>query len=180
MSRQRSCHRLRFRADPCPTTCGSALLTGSTGARGRSSTSTYRPIMRPLWRLPTLQLATIKASRHPPCSRSDADNDTITNYEFWDSTVDPASGHWAVSGVPQSAGQAIDVTAAQLSQTTFQSGSVSDDLWVRAFDGIDWSAWEEFHLNVPANHAPVVAASDLAVSHNQSIAASSLFSQRRR
>ena len=109
-------------------------------------------------------------------SVSDADNDTIAKYQFWDSTVDSASGHWAVSGVPQSAGQAIDVTAAQLSQTTFQSGSVSDDLWVRAFDGIDWSAWEEFHLNVPANHAPVVAASDLAVSHNQSIAASSLFS----
>ena len=109
-------------------------------------------------------------------SVNDADNDVMTKYQFWDSTLDPASGHWVVSGVAQSAGQAINVTAAQLSQTTFQSGAVSDDLWVRAFDGIDWSAWQELHVNVPANHAPVVTASDFTASHNQNIAASSLFS----
>jgi len=40
-----------------------------------------------------------------------------------------------VNGVVQGANWAIDVTAMQLAQTTFQSGSGSDDLWVRANDG---------------------------------------------
>ena len=69
-------------------------------------------------------------------SVADADDDTITRYQFWDSTVDASSGHWVVNGVVQGTNQAIDVTPAQLSSTTFQSGSGSDDLWVRAFDGM--------------------------------------------
>ena len=54
---------------------------------------------------------------------------------------------WSAA-LPQGADQDIDVTAAQLASTTFQSGVVSDDLWVRAFDGIEWGAWKEFHVNV--------------------------------
>ena len=106
---------------------------------------------------------------------SDPDGDTITKYQFWDSTTDPASGHWVVNGTVQGTNQAIDVTAAQLAQTAFQSGSGSDDLWVRASDGFNWSAWEEFHVNAPLNHAPVVTAPNFTASHNQTIAASSLF-----
>jgi hypothetical protein len=59
---------------------------------------------------------------------------------------------------------------------TFQSGAVSDDLWVLAFDGTEWSAWKEFHFNAPVDHAPVVAASDFNATHGQNIAAASLFS----
>ena len=91
-------------------------------------------------------------------SVSDADNDTINNYQFWDSTADPTSGHWLVGGVAQGTNHAIDVTAAQLAQTTFQSGSGSDDLWIRANDGLLWSDWKEFHVNAPANHAATVTA----------------------
>jgi hypothetical protein len=40
----------------------------------------------------------------------------------------------------------------------------------------DWSAWKEFHVNAPLNHAPVVTAPDFAASHNQNIAPSALFS----
>ena len=107
-------------------------------------------------------------------SLTDGDGDAITKYQFWDSTADPASGHWVVNGAVQGAGQAIDVTAAQLAQ--FQSGSGSDDLWVRANDGFDWSAWKEFHVNAPINHAPVATAPDFTASHSQNIAASALFS----
>ena len=57
-----------------------------------------------------------------------------------------------VGGVAQGANGAIDVTAAQLAGTTFQSGSGSDDLWVRANDGIAWGAWKEFHVNAPVDH----------------------------
>ena len=103
---------------------------------------------------------------------SDTDNDTITNYQFWDSTTDPTSGHWLVGGIAQGTNQAIDVTAAQLAQATFQSGSGSDDLWIRANDGLLWSDWKEFHVNAPANHVPTVTAAGFTASHNQNIAAS--------
>ena len=109
-------------------------------------------------------------------SVSDADNDTITNYQFWDATTAATSGHWVVNGTAQGVNQIIDVTAAQLGQTTFQSGSGSDDLYVRAFDGHDWSAWTAFHVNAPVNQMPVVTAPNFAASHNQNIAASALFS----
>ena len=109
-------------------------------------------------------------------SVTDADNDTIAKYQFWDSTADPASGHWVVGGVAQGTNTAIDVTAAQLASTTFQSGSGSDDLWVRANDGVTWGAWKEFHVNAPMDNAPVVTASDFTATHGQNIAAGSLFS----
>ncbi|WP_069280163.1 hypothetical protein [Bradyrhizobium elkanii] len=102
--------------------------------------------------------------------------DTITNYQFWDSTADPASGHFVVGGVIQPTGQNIDVSAAQLASTSFQSGSGSDDLWVRAFDGMTWSNWKEFHVNAPVDNLPIVTAADYSASHGQNIAASTLFS----
>src|SRR5262249_32937665 len=137
---------------------------------------------------------------------SDADNDVPTKYQFWDSTADPASGHFVVNGAAQAAGGAggqlvaggggglpkggtsqsaggqpanvaIDVTAAQLAQTTSQSGSGSDLLWVRAFDGIDWSLWTSFTVTAPLDSAPTVTAQDpQVVAKNASIAVTSLFS----
>ncbi|HEX8031225.1 MAG TPA: hypothetical protein VF491_22305 [Vicinamibacterales bacterium] len=109
-------------------------------------------------------------------STTDADGDTIANYQLWDSTSDPSSGHWVVAGVAQGTNVAIDVTAAQLSSTSFQSGSGSDDLWARAYDGIAWGPWKEFHVNAPIDNAPVVTASDFHATANQSVAASMLFS----
>ena len=81
-----------------------------------------------------------------------------------------------VNGVAQATGVAIDVTAAQLGQTTFQSGSGTDDLWVRASDGISWSAWKAFHVAAPVNNAPVVVADPIHVAHGANALASSLFS----
>src|SRR5260370_636938 len=107
---------------------------------------------------------------------TDAGGDSITQYQLWDSTSDPASGHWIVNGVVQGSSVAIDVTAAQLASTPSQSGSGSDDLWVRASDGFLWSDWKEFHVNAPVDHAPVATASDFTAFHNQNILASSLFS----
>jgi Ca2+-binding RTX toxin-like protein len=59
--------------------------------------------------------------------------------------------------VAQAANTVFHVTAGQLAQTTFQAGGSgsNDDLYVQAFDGTDWSAREEFHVTVPANHVPV-------------------------
>src|SRR5262249_10535503 len=117
---------------------------------------------------------------------TDADGDAITKYQLWDSTRDPASGHWVVNGVAQAAGTVIDITAAQLAQTSFFTGTVADSLQVRAFDGQAWSApdtasWAPFAVNVPlnappVNHAPVVSTSNRSVPHGQSVALSTLFS----
>ena len=105
---------------------------------------------------------------------SDPDGDPITAYQVWDSVG--GTGHWVVGGVAQSAGQAIDVTPAELASATFQSGSGSDHLWVRAFDGTAWGDWTAFHVNALVDHAPIVTAADYMASHDQSIAATSLFS----
>jgi hypothetical protein len=113
-------------------------------------------------------------------SVTDADSDPIVAYEFWDSTRDPSSGHFVVNGVAQAAGTVIDVTAAELAQTSFVTGTMSDSLQIRAFDGTSWSAadnfaWSPFNVNVPANHAPVLTTTDISASPGQVVAASNMF-----
>ena len=114
-------------------------------------------------------------------SVSDSDGDPVTSYDLWDSTRDPNSGHFVVNGVAQSAATVIHVTAAQLAQTSFVTGLVSDSLQIRASDGFAWSAsdnaaWSPFNVNVPLNHAPTVTTADITAGRNQTIAVSSLFS----
>jgi hypothetical protein len=102
-------------------------------------------------------------------SVTDADHHVITSYQFYDNTPGGTSGHFVVNGVVQPAWNPIDVTAAQFGQTTFEAGvsGSSDDLWVRAFDGIDWSAWKEFHVTIPPNHAPTTTVSNHSVHINE-------------
>ena len=112
-------------------------------------------------------------------SVSDADGDSITRYEFWDSTRDPNSGHFVVNGVAQAAGTIIDITAAQLAQTSFAVGTVSDNLQIRAFDGKLWSAadnasWSPFTVTATVT-PPVVTASDVTLAPDHLVALSSLF-----
>ena len=75
------------------------------------------------------------------------------------------------------------VTAAQLAQTTFVAGTsgVSDDLLVIASDGKAYSNggnYSEFHVNVAANHPPVLTATspNISMTEGHSIAATNLFS----
>jgi len=109
-------------------------------------------------------------------SVSDADNDTITAYQFWDSTFGSTSGYWLVNGVVQAAGQAINVTPSQLANASFQSASGTDQLWVRASDGLRWSDWTSFNVTAPAENAPVITAHTYSATHFENIAAASLFS----
>jgi hypothetical protein len=109
---------------------------------------------------------------------SDADGDGIVKYQLWDSTRDPNSGHFAIGGAPLGAGTVIDITAAQLAQTTFVTGLVSDGLQIRAFDGFSWSAaenasWSPFTIST--NNAPVVTTGTANAQHGRSLALSSLF-----
>jgi len=114
-------------------------------------------------------------------SVSDADGDTITRYQLWDGTRDPNSGYFLVNNQVQAAGTVIDITAAQLGQTSFVAGSTGDSLQIRAFDGTVWSAaadasWATFSLTVPANSAPVVTTGNMRVTAGQTLALSGLFS----
>jgi len=77
--------------------------------------------------------------------------------------------------VQQAPGTAIDVTAAQFSQTVFRSGSGTDQLWARANDGTDWSVWTAFTVTAPVNRDPSVLAADRLVSKGEVFAASRLF-----
>ena len=106
---------------------------------------------------------------------SDADGDTMTKYQVWDSTDDAQSGHFVVGGVTQAANTGIDISAAQLSQSSFQAGT-GDLLWVRAFDGNAWSGWSSFNVTLPANQAPVVTTPDLTRGAGQTVAVSDMFS----
>jgi hypothetical protein len=77
-------------------------------------------------------------------SVSDPEHDQIVQYEFWDSNPAATSGHFAINGTPQAAGQAIDVDPTQLALTNYVAGSapgVVDQIWERAFDGSLWSDW---------------------------------------
>ncbi|QOZ34391.1 AIDA repeat-containing protein [Bradyrhizobium sp. CCBAU 53421] len=110
-------------------------------------------------------------------SVSDADNDAITQYAFWDTG---GSGHWVVNGVAQAASTEIDVAAANLSQVSYvygPGGSTPDTLYVRANDGSKWSTWAAFTATPGPDQAPVVTAQNVAAVHGQfSALASSLFS----
>src|SRR6185312_265387 len=67
------------------------------------------------------------------------------------------------------------VSAAQLAQTTFTAGSVSDDLFVNVYDGSAFSGPHEFHVDVPPNRAPTVTALDFSLQKGQVISAASMF-----
>src|SRR5258708_7242988 len=100
---------------------------------------------------------------------SDPDGGTLTKYEFYDAT---GSGHFTVGATAQLAATIIDVTAAQLSTTSYLAGAATDQLYVRANDGTAWSAWQPFTAGPTA---PVVTAPNLLTVPGQTFAASSLF-----
>ena len=105
---------------------------------------------------------------------SDPDGDPITEYAFWDTGA--GGGHFVVNGVAQGVNHEIDVAAAQLGQVSYQAGSATDTLWVRASDGFLWGAWSPaFTVSPPVDTPPLVTASNVTATHGESFAASSLF-----
>ena len=84
-------------------------------------------------------------------SATDQDGDAL-NYFLFDGTV--GGGHLAVDGVEQAAGQLVNLTAAQLAQTTFVPAvNGSDDLVVFATDGERFSSFAQLHIEGPSNNA---------------------------
>jgi hypothetical protein len=59
------------------------------------------------------------------------------------------------SGIAEETNQEIDIKAAQFSDLTYQSGSGTDTLWVRANDGTVWGAWSQaFPVTAPVDTGP--------------------------
>jgi hypothetical protein len=78
---------------------------------------------------------------------SDADGDAITQYQFWDGSAAANSGYvWTPENSHWAAGAAITVSAADLDDVWIRGGSAagSETMYVRAFDGTDWSPWDSF------------------------------------
>ncbi|MGY2809348.1 hypothetical protein ACVIHF_006078 [Bradyrhizobium sp. USDA 4506] len=87
--------------------------------------------------------------------RDGVGGDTITKYALWDSNT---NGRWNVNGVNQSANTEIDVTPAQLALTTYQAGSGTDQLSIRAYDGSAWGAWQPFNVTGESPSSATIAA----------------------
>jgi hypothetical protein len=82
-------------------------------------------------------------------SYSDADSDAATQYQFWDDGTAANSGYfWTPNNAHNPAGTAITVAASDLNNVWVQGGQTpgSETMYVRAFDGHDWSAWDSFAL----------------------------------
>src|SRR5205085_11643761 len=91
---------------------------------------------------------------------TDPNGDAITTYALKDLT---GNGHFVVNGVVQATNVEIDLTAAQLAQTTYQSGSGSDQISIRASDGTLWSAWQTATVTAPVDQAPVAVTVTMTV-----------------
>jgi len=109
-------------------------------------------------------------------SANDADGDSLL-YFFYDNSAAATSGHFTVNGVVQAANTTFAASAAQLGSLTFTAGTASsDNLLVNAWDGSLYSGPKEFHVNIPANRAPTVTASDISTPRGDILTASQLFS----
>ena len=102
----------------------SGPLTAPSGAPGRSSTVAVdrAPVV-------TAQNKTLIHNQSVAASSlftaADPDGNTITTYALKDVT---GNGHFVVNGVTQATNVEIDLTAAQLAQTTYVAGSATDQL----------------------------------------------------
>jgi Ca2+-binding RTX toxin-like protein len=111
---------------------------------------------------------------------TDEDGDEIQQYEFWDAT--PGNGHFTVNGMEQAANTAIAVAGADLASTQFVAGSDpgTDQVYVRGFDGVAWSAWKSWNMNTVLrfdNAAPeITASSTQTILLGQAVDVSTLFS----
>jgi hypothetical protein len=94
---------------------------------------------------------------------SDADGDAINKVELW--SAEGARPVWSadgITGIDASSGYLVsDISSIHLSDNGFP---VSVDLWIRAYDGIDWGEWSQFNYTTYADNTPtIVTVEDLSV-----------------
>jgi hypothetical protein len=94
-------------------------------------------------------------------SASAPGGDTILSYEVVDATLH--SGNWILDGVVEPANQTLDLTAAQLSQLSFQTNFGAATIMVRANDGSQWSNYTTFQIQSVSDATPAGATSDMVL-----------------
>lgn len=106
----------------------------------------------------------------------DPESNPIASYAFWDAGV--GGGHFVLNGVIQPAGKWIVVSAANLASLSYvgATGTSAERIFVTVNDGTSWSATMTSLASTvaPVNHRPVVTASNISLSANASVAASTL------
>jgi hypothetical protein len=109
---------------------------------------------------------------------SDADGDAAVKFQFWDAGTGASSGYFWTPGTGQvAANTTVEVAASDLANVWLRGGTNYgyETMWVRAFDGKDWSSWDGF--TVTSDDGPVVTPVSASTKSfaNQSFSAGSLF-----
>ncbi len=105
---------------------------------------------------------------------SDPFGSAATQYDVWNDGS--GGGHFVLNGVTLAANQDNIITAAQLAQLSYQSGSGTDTLRIRANDGTVWGDWSNpFKVTASVDTGPVIGVSNRTATHGQSLAVSNLF-----
>ena len=95
---------------------------------------------------------------------TDSEGDTATHYQVWDS--EGGNSFWVQYTGYVDASSGYMITADQLSGLWLRSDAVdsSQNLWVRAYDGNSWGAWDSFTLTTEVpNTAPTATIEDLTM-----------------
>jgi hypothetical protein len=103
-------------------------------------------------------------------SYSDAQGNPATQYQFWDGGTGANSGYfWTPDNAHHAAGTNITVAAADLGNVWIRGGQTggSETMYVRAFDGTDWGAWDSFDFTTIANTPPVATIADHTLANNE-------------
>lgn len=88
---------------------------------------------------------------------------SATQFQVWDGSSGAATGYfWTPENGQHPAATAVTLTPAQRDNLWVHGGSAAstDQLYIRAFDGTAWSAWEPFTLTTRVNALPVAAIAD--------------------
>ena len=105
---------------------------------------------------------------------ADADNDPIAEVELFDRNSDSNSGYFSLGGVPLKGGEYQLLNGSSLGSLSFVSASpvdhsVTDGVSVRAYDGTNWGAWENFTITTKFNSAPVVQTTAFSLRRHKSV-----------
>lgn len=89
-------------------------------------------------------------------SVTDADNNTIKQYRFWDATPHAWSGNMLLDGLPIGANQWFQIDSADLGRMEWESASrnFNEEIRIQAFDGTHWSTIQ--NIRVATNEKPVI------------------------